>query len=501
MQQLLHKKRFHVGVAVFLILAMLLLLVQVFSREETPLVQATAESGSVRQYVSVSGVAKAKEKADLSFLTTGVVEEVLVEVGDTVEAGDILAVLKSDSVESERVAALAGLRSAIADRGELIAGPSDTARTVTNETVQLKKEALSTTINVETSKVKNAKRTLLSDGLTAYTDAADEDAVPPTVSGTYTCDTEGSYILSVYASDASSGYSFRLTGLEAGTYTASTDQPTAFGTCGLRILFDADSRYTNSTWVIDIPNKKSSTYTLNKNAYDLAVIQAGSAIDLAKQELALAEADAKDAVATPRSEALVRADAAVEQAQAAVAQVESELRDRVLRAPFSGTITDLHIKPGEVVRTEPVMTLLTARAYEITARVPEIDVAKLTVGQPVELLFDANDSEIQYGTVSFISLQATEIDGVAYFDAYITLNQTPSWMRSGLNADIDIVVSETSQGVRIPKRFLIEENGTYAVLRYTGETIATTTVEVLLRGNDGFVALTGITAGDTVVAP
>jgi HlyD family secretion protein len=313
---------------------------------------------------------------------------------------------------------------------------------------------------------------------------------------------QGTYTISVFASNAPSGYSYRLSGLEEGVFIASVDQPASFGNCGLRLQFDTDSKYTNSTWNIDIPNTKSASYTINKNAYDLAVVQSGSAIDLARQELTLAEADAEDTNASPRSEALERADAAVEQARATVAQVESDLNDRILRAPFSGTITDVSIKTGETVQSEPVMTLLTSSAFEITARVPEIDIAKLAVGQPVELLFDADDSQIQTGTVTFVSLEAKEIDGVAYFDAYITLDQTPTWMRSGLNADVNIIVSETSEGVRIPKRFLLEDNGTFSVLvRQPNKQIATTTVDMILRGNDGYIAVRGITSGDTLIAP
>lgn len=501
MKSWLKKKHAHTGLATILIVAMVLLLVTVLRPEKTEQVTTVVESGSVRQFVSVSGVAKAKEKADLGFPISGVVEEVRVEVGDSVEAGDILAVLRSTGTESERVAAMAALRSTIASRGELIAGPSETERTVTSETIQLKKEALTTTIDIEMSRVKNAKRALLSDGLTAYTEKVDEDASAPTISGTYTCDKEGTYTLSVYPSNTASGYSYRLFGLEEGVFPVSTDQPIALGNCGLRIMFDADSTYTSSTWIVEIPNTKSNSYVLNKNAYDLAVVQSGSAIELAEQELALAEATGDNTNAKPRSEALVRADAAVEEAQARLAHVESDLNDRVLRAPFSGTVTALSVKAGETVQTEAIMTVVTQSAFEVTARVPEIDIAKLVVGQPVELLFDASDDAIEYGTLSFVSLEATEIDGVAYFDAYITLNQTPSWMRSGLNADIDIIVSETTEGVRIPKRFLIEDEGSYSVLRKIEDAVATTSVEVLLRGNDGFVSLTGLTAGDIVVAP
>jgi HlyD family secretion protein len=502
MQQLLKKRHFYTFLALVLIVSMIALVVGIFFQKAPEYVTTTAETGPVRQLVSVSGVTKAKERSDLSFGQTGVVETVLVAVGDEVEAGETLAILRNGRAESDRLAAMAALRSAIASRSELIAGPTESSRTVITQMVAVKREALETTKQVELEKVANAKRALLSDGLFAYTEDADEEAAAPEISGTYLCDTEGSYTLEFFSSNAPSGYSVKLSGIETGTYTTSIDQPLPLGTCGLRLQVDEDSRYATSLWTIDIPNKKSPSYTTNKNAYDLAVIQASSAIDLAEQEVLLAENDASDSTAKPRSEALLRADAAVEEAQARVTGYESDLNDRVLRAPFSGTITSLSIEPGEVVTNEPVLSLLTNGAFEITARVPEIDVGKLSKGQPVELLFDANREEVLTGTVSFVSLEATEIDGVAYFETYVTLPNTPPWMRSGLNADIDIIVAETSQGVRIPKRFLIEDSGAASVLILREDTTyATTTVEVLLRGNDGFVAISGLNSGDTIVAP
>lgn len=502
MKQLLKKRHFYTIAAVTLIVCMLALVFGIFSKKQPTYVTAEAETGPVRQLVSVSGVTKAKERSELSFGESGVVETVLVEVGDKVEAGETLAILRNGRAESERLAAMAALRSAIASRSELIAGPTETNREVISETVTVKEEALETTTRVELEKVKAAKRALLSDGLFAATNDPDEEALAPEISGSYTCDTEGTYTLEFFSSNAPSGYSVRLAGIESGTFTTSTDQPLPLGTCGLRIQIDPASRYTGSLWTIEIPNTKSPSYTTNKSAYDLAVIQASSAIDLAKQEVDLAKADATDSTASPRSEALLRADAAVEEAQARVAGFESDLAERVLRAPFSGTITSLSIEPGELVTTEPVANLLASGAFDIIARVPEIDVGKLAVGQPVELLFDANRETILRGEISFVSLEATEIDGVAYFDTYISLPSTPEWMRSGLNADIDIIVAETSEGVRIPKRFLVDENGTTSVLRLSDDaTYATTTVTVLLEGNDGFVAISGLTSGDTVVAP
>ena len=70
-----------------------------------------------------------------------------------------------------------------------------------------------------------------------------------------------------------------------------------------------------------------------------------------------------------------------------------------------------------------------------------------------------------------------------------------------INTVIDIVVNELNDVLRVPKRFVTETDGLYSVQTKSGEIVATTTVELLLDGNDGWVAVTGINNGDTVVAP
>jgi len=495
------RRRLQASVAALVIVALLITMYVVKNQKPEPRVSATVEYGSVRQLVSVSGVAEAKQQADLAFPLVGISKAITVEVGDYVEAGDILAILDTSALESDRQEALAGLTSAVADRGELISGPAGEERTVTNETVELKKEALTTTKLIENSKVANARRSLLSSGLTAYTTDADENSVAPEVSGTYSCDTEGTYTLSMYKSDSPSGYSYRLEGLETGSYTAAVEQPIALGECGLKLLFDPNSTYGGSVWHIDIPNKLSATYTVNQNAYELVQVQAKSAIALAEQEVTLAEASADDNNATPRPEALVRADASVAAAQARVSRVDASISDHIMRAPFSGTVTNINIKVGETATTEPIITLVASSEFEVTARIPEIDIDKLVAGQKVDMMFDAKTNEMVTGTVSFISLEATEIDGVSYFDAYIAMDNQPNWLRSGLNADVNIILSEEKDTLRIPKRFLIKENNQFFVLTSNGETTATSTIGVTLEGDDGFVAITGLNAGDTVVAP
>jgi RND family efflux transporter MFP subunit len=501
MKRFLRHRFLYIGLALIAIVVMVLLMLGVGRNNGPELVVTIVESGLVRQLVSVSGVTEAKQTASLAFPSPGYVESILVKVGDTVEAGDILLTMNTNALMADRQEALAILTKAKADKVELIAGPQLESRTVTSETVILKERALETTKETETKKVANALAALRSAELTAYTNNVNEDSIPPTVSGTYTCDTEGVYKIEMYRSEAQSGYSYRLSGLEEGTFTAAVEQPSPLGLCGLRILFDDESIYGNTTWYIEVPNTTSDAYLTYKNAYELAKTQAESAIALAEQDLLLAKATASNTNAPARSEAVIRADASIVQAEARLARIESELSDRTLRAPFSGTVTDLSIERGEIAASTPIITLLAASAFEMIARIPEIDIGKLAAGQKVEMVFDAKRDELVTGTITFISLQATEIDGVAYYEAYIEPDNTPAWMRSGLNADIDIIVFKVENTLRIPKRFVIMNNDTYSVQRQIGDTVATTTIEVTLEGNEGFVAITGLNAGDTVVAP
>jgi len=502
MKKLVHSRSFYITCAAVVIVAIILMMFGVGQKDSEPRVTTTVETGAVRQLVSVSGIAKAEQNANLAFPVGGIVKTVNVRKGDFVEAGDILIELERDALLADRQNAVSQVTQAVANQEELIAGPTNSARDVTAQTLTQAIETLETTKVTEARKVENAYQRLLSDNLTVYSIDPDEDATPPTISGSYTCTEEGTYRLEMYNSGAQSGYSYYLSGIETGTFPASTLQAIALGECGLRAQFDADSNYGRTVWFIDIPNQKSATYVQNRNAYALAVTQAASAITSAERAVALAEANATNSNANPRSESLVRANASVSQAQAQLAKIDATIRDRILRAPFAGTITHIDVLPGETVTTAPVVTLLAESNFEITARIPEIGIGKLLPEQKVELVFDARSSQTLPGIVDYVSPEATEIDGVAYYEARIILEENPPWLRSGLNADIDIIVEESVGTLRIPTRFLVAtETGYQVLVQQAPNQTSSTTVELVLEGNDGYAAITGLTEGDILVAP
>jgi HlyD family secretion protein len=465
------------------------------------LITTQVERGAVESLVSVSGLTKARNAAELGFKTTGTVSTVFVREGDTVKEGDILATLGAEELISTRASAVADVRVAEADLAELLQGDTATVRVITDTKAAIAEAELERTISAQGILVENAKRTLRSSDLAAKTIDEDENATAPAITGTYRCDRDGVYTITVYRSNAESGYSMQLSGLESGTFPISTEQPVAFGSCGLYAQFSANTQYGNSVWTITIPNTAAASYTTNKNALLAAETTARTSIAAATQAKTLATQEKVAANAAPRNEAVVRAQARIDKARALVAQIDTQIGDRAIMAPFDGIITTVDIVAGETAGTAPLFTLLATDGIELRARIPEIDITAVAVGQRTRTVFDAQPGETLDGTVLYIAPLPIQIDGVGYFEITIALDTPPTWLRGGLNADIDIIINRTENTLRIPKRYLIKDDATSSVLTLTAGSVATTTITTLREGNDGWVAIEGIPEGTTVVTP
>lgn len=461
-------------------------------------VTATVERGTVTETIAVSGYVEAKNTADLSFPSTGIVTGVMVEKGTMVKQGDILATLGARTLVAQRTEATAALRKAQAAYDTVVAGPREESRIVTAKTQAAAEQSYDQTVAVEAEKVRSTRTALLSNDLTAYANNADTAATAPTITGSYTCEQEGVYYIDLYRSSTDSGYSYSFSGLEFGTDSAYTQQSAPLGTCGLMIQFTAGDVYRDSSWIIPVPNKNSATYITYKNAYDLALENQDAAVQAAANARDLATAQATLATAAPTTYEVNQASAAVRQASAAVAAIDAQIAEKSIIAPFDGIVTSVDIVPGEIAGITPIITLIAEDAFTLTARIPEIDITKVDIGHKAATIFDAQSDETVLGTVTFVSPLATEIDGVGYFETTITLDETPSWMRAGLNADIDIFTHEETNVLKLPKRFITQKEGTTYVLSTDGTEVPIT---VVFYGNDGYAAITGINEGDIIVAP
>lgn len=465
------------------------------------LTTAVVSRGSVEDSVAVSGSITSSNNANLAFPTSGIVSKIYFKEGDEVTVGEVIATLGAEGLVAERASALASLRLAQADKSELVSGVTTNEKNVTATTVAIAEADLDRIKSSQAVIVENAKRNLLNTTIAAKAISVNEDAAPPVISGTYNCNREGTYQLKPYTSSYVSGYSFTISGLESGTFNLSTKQPLPFGTCGLYALFNSMSQYSNSMWEIEIPNTKSSNYTTNKNAYDKAVSDADNAIGAATQALALAKSKQVLQNSAPRNEALTRAEAKISQAEAQIAQIDSRSKDRTIIAPFSGILTTANILEGETAGSAPVFSILSTDAFELVARIPEVDIVKIVTGQTADVVFDAMPQTQTHATVTYISPIPTQTNGVGYFEVKLLLNEQFDWIRSGLNADINIITKKKENVVVVPTLYIIKTpTGTFLDTLSDTKKIAVP-VQVLFTGNDGLSEVSGIKEGTVIVAP
>ncbi len=274
---------------------------------------------------------------DLSFAKTGRVELVNVKEGNLVRAGQVLVQLSAP----DALGAISQTKGALD-----LAQARYASLTSQYETTKNQQDLI----------VKNTYHTLLSSGLEGIPDNQNDNK--PIITGTYTCDKEGSYTLKAYASgDHDSGYTMRYSGLESGSFPVKYDAAVPMGSCGLQVKFSRDKSFDATTlWTIAIPNTKSSTYLTNKNAYDLAVTTREKTLsDLATN---LGKNASGNGVA----------QAEIEAARGAYQAALGAYQNNIITAPVNGTISfvDKDLKVGQTVIPNKTIISIRMPAQEAT---------------------------------------------------------------------------------------------------------------------------------------
>lgn len=115
--------------------------------------------------------------------------------------------------------------------------------------------------------------------------------------------------------------------------------------------------------------------------------------DLAAAEAEVRRAEAQLALAKtgPLPETVAAAEAAVAAAQAEVDRAQAALADTELKAPFDGTLVTLNAHVGEQVGAgQRVARIADLAGWQVeTVNLTELNVARVTVGEPATLAFDA----------------------------------------------------------------------------------------------------------------
>lgn len=451
--------------------------------------------GTLARTVQATGQVVSAVDLDLSFPKSGFVGAVRVSVGDKVKKGDVLVSLDAGSDLANVTKAKAALLGAQAKLKKTIAGSSSEEISLAQVNLENAKQDLITTTSTQNTLVSNAYNKLLNSTLEALPGGSQNTTViAPTLSGTYALSKEAPININVYSTG--NGLMFSASGAAVGEGIVSTTTPQPVGNSGLYIIFSSTTNIANSNWVINIPNKKAADYLTNENAYqsalktkDAAISSAQSLVNQRQAELALKLASARDADID-----LAKAD--VLSAQGGLEQAQKAYSDNIIKAPANGTITKLDIKYGELANPNtPVVTLEDIDNLYIEALINESNISEIALNQPVSVTFDGLPGEKFNGTVYHIDPSALTSSGVVNYKIKVLLSEKNPNIRSGMNAEISIVVDSKENVLSIPKVSIKELNGKSFVNLALGKDKSDITETEITTGEAGDGNMIEVTSG------
>jgi RND family efflux transporter MFP subunit len=192
------------------------------------------------------------------------------------------------------------------------------------------------------------------------------------------------------------------------------------------------------------------------------------------------------------------AKAGLRSAQATLAIYQAQRAKRIVTTPVSGIISQRHVDEGEVAPMGggPLLTIVTTDMLEFTATVSELDVNRITVGDPVDVTVDGLPGTEILGTVAEI-LPAGDVAS-RNFTIKITI-PAGQGVKPGMFARGQVAVDAALSTVILPDETLLEESGEWMVYVIEGGIARRQSVTLGLEGV-GVVQVTGgVSAGDQVV--
>ncbi|MCC6568796.1 MAG: efflux RND transporter periplasmic adaptor subunit, partial [Anaerolineales bacterium] len=129
-------------------------------------------------------------------------------------------------------------------------------------------------------------------------------------------------------------------------------------------------------------------------------------------------------------------------AQTRIAAIEAVLNQSKLFAPFDGVVVETYVNTGEMVSPGvPVVLIADLTTLQVqTTDLNEVDAARVQIGDPVSVTFDALPNTEVSGNVSNVSLKNAPGSGV-YFNVTISLDEIPEQLRWGMSAFVEIQAS------------------------------------------------------------
>jgi multidrug efflux pump subunit AcrA (membrane-fusion protein) len=516
----------------------------VYLPAQSPVEAETLETARVRRgdlIVSASSVGKLVpvREAAIGFQRSGIIAELNVQPGDLVRAGQVLARLDDSEVQVQLAQAESNLRLA---QHKLEEAGTTAAQVETNlELAELKLTEATNDSDQAAANLQLAELKL--DSLLANPDA---EVVTVALANLNSIETELEVLLAGPTEDEITVAAVEMEQAAVALKQAQTAydtvawaddlgaSPQAAALQAASLIFEKSRANYRQKIAGATPDKIAAvearlaqaqqqyddllagTDTYDIAAAQIAVEQAQAALNSARDtsELVLGVRQAQTALQLAQDTTSL--EIGVELAQLAVETAKQNLDALSLRAPFAGTVTEVNTAVGEPAGTAPIVTLFDSSRAQLELFLDETDLDKLSIGNEVEVVFDALPDQTFTGRIVRINPSLAIVDGVPVVSALAELDETenaepatfvdglasplPSVkLLPGMSASIEVIAGRAEDTLLVPVEALRELGpGQYAVFILEEGQPMLRPVEVGLRDFTYAEILDGLTQGDEV---
>ena len=355
----------------------------------------TAERGDLTAQIGATGVVRSNQSAVLVWQTSGIVEEIFVKTGQTVEAGQELAILTQTSLPQNIILAKADLASS-----------------------QQALENLS--LNAELAKVKSMQDIVTFEQAVRDAQYILDNFIVPT-------DQEG-----MTAVEAVEEFKIKL------------DEA--------RLAFEPYKFYSSSD-----TNRQGLKEDLDsaQSSYNAAVkrLKYEFNLEVAQANLSRAQQDYHRWENGPDPRDIAAVEARIEAAQAALdlAHLTAPFAGTITGISIK---PGDRVSPGSVsFQVDDLSRLL------VDVRVSEVDINRIKLDQEASVSFDAILSKVYQGIVTEVDRVGTSTQGVVDFIVTIQLSDADENVKPGMTAAVNIIVNQLNDVLLVPNRAVRVKDG------------------------------------------
>jgi RND family efflux transporter MFP subunit len=202
--------------------------------------------------------------------------------------------------------------------------------------------------------------------------------------------------------------------------------------------------------------------------------------------------------------------AQVEQAQAALASAKSQLNDALVTAPITGIVGKRYYDAGDMANpADPLVTIVQMDRVKIEFDATEVDLGRLSVGQPAAIAVKAYPDQLFTGKVDKISPVLDPTTRMAEVD--VIVDNRDRKLMPGMYAQVEVTTGTISNVMVVPRYAAIENttmesvNGddqvvkNYFVFVVDSNTAVQKKLDVSYVNHKSLAVKSGIKVGDQLV--